>query len=351
MMKAINLVLFFALLCFGAAGMVKAQELGQPQSGVQISTDAVPGTVSDLGIKNYLLGPGDTLEVRIFQQPDLSSTTEVDAEGNIRLHFIPPVRAQCRTEKDDAQDIVTAYAKFLQNPQVSVRITGRNSRPPAIVHGAVRQPQRIQMMRDVRLNELIAVTGGITERANGSIQVLHTSKVLCPAPGQEAETTDITAFTENGLKLPYTIFKISDLAAGKAEANPVIRPGDVVTVMEAEPVYITGSVINPQGLYLRDKLVLSRAIAMVGGFRKEAKTSDVRIYRQKPGTSEQEIIRVDYAAIKKGQKEDVLLQPYDVIEVQENGPFSGPRIVQTLMSSIMNVVPTTLTRGVGRVIY
>ena len=222
----------------------------------------------------------------------------------------------------------------------------RKSRPPATLFGAVRSPSQVLMLRAVRLNELISKGGGFTERASGTIQILHTEPVMCPAPGEEADAAPIDA-----LKVPINIIKIGDLLANKPGANPVIRPGDVVMVMEAEPVYVTGSVINPQGLFLRDKLMLTRAIAMVGGFRKEAKTSDVRIYRQKPGSSEQEIIKVDYAAIKKKQREDVLLQPYDVIEVQENGPFSGPRIFQTLMSSIVNVVPTTLTRGAARVIY
>jgi polysaccharide export outer membrane protein len=350
-MKITTSLLLFALACFGASHTAQAQEQGQPQTTIQATVEnTTPGVVNDLGIKDYLLGPGDTIDVRVFQQPDLSSTAEVDAEGNISsLPFIQPVRAQCRNEKEVAKDIIAAYSKFLQNPQVSVRINGRNSRPPAIVHGAVNQPQRIQMLRSVRLNELIAVSGGFTEKANGDIQVLHTAKVLCPQPGEEVEP-ELTV-TNDGLKIPYKLIKIADLAAGKEEANPVIRPGDVVTVQEAQPVYITGSVVNPQGLYLRDNLRLSRAIAMVGGVKKEAKIGDVRIYRQKPRTSDQEIIRVDYAAIKKGQKEDILLQPYDVIEVPENGPFSGPRILSTFLGGAMQLGPSTLMRLPMRILY
>ena len=326
--------------------MVKAQDQGQQQQQptVQVTSEAVPGTVNDLGIKNYLLGPGDTIDVRVFQQPDLSSMAEVDAEGNISsLPFIEPIRAKCRTEKDVAKDIIAAYSKFLQNPQVSVRITGRNSRPPAIVHGAVRQPQRVQMLRSVRLNELVAVSGGFTEKANGSIQILHTAEVLCPEPGQPVETK-ADAVTNDGLKLPYNVYRISDLAAGKEEANPFIRPGDVVSVMEAEPIYITGSVNNPQGLFLRDQLTLGRALAMVGGVRQGANPSDVRIYRQKPGKPEQEVIRVNYAAIKKGQEQDVLLKPYDIIDVPEPGPFSKGKFLTTLLQGVMNIGPNVLTR-------
>jgi polysaccharide export outer membrane protein len=351
-MKVKTLLLFFALLCFGAPGIIKAQDQGQPTG--QVSTAiAQPGSINDLGIKDYVLGPGDILDVRIFQQPDLSSTAEVDNEGNIStLPFIKPISAKCRTEKEVAKDITEAYTKFLQNPQVSVRITGRNSRPPAIVHGAVNQPQRVQMLRSVRLNEIIAVSGGITEKANGSIQVMHTAEVMCPAPGEVVEKEEAPSLS-NGLKGSYKVFKISDLLAGKEEANPVIRPGDVVTVTEAEPVYITGSVINPQGLHLRDQLTLGRALAMVGGVRQEARINDIRIHRQKPG-SQEEIISVNYAAIKKGQQQDVLLQAYDVIEVADQSPFSKGNILRTLGKAVLNLGPNMVggfSRLPMRVLY
>src|SRR4029079_4845946 len=263
------------------------------------------------GSRNYLLGPGDVVDVRVFGQTELSGPAQVDSDGNLSsLPFLETaIRAKCRTDKDVQKDIQIAYAKFINNPQVSVRISERNSRQPATVFGAVRVPTRVEMKRKVRLNELMAVSGGFTEKAAGTIQILHTEPLMCPEPGEEAEATPI-----EGTKIPLQIVKIAELRAGKTEANTVIRTRDYILVTEAEPVYITGSVRSPSGIYLREQLTLSRALAMVGGVRKEANTSDVRIYRQKVGSTEQEVIRVDYAAIKKNEKPDVILMPYDVIE-------------------------------------
>ena len=188
------------------------------------------------------------------------------------------------------------------------------SRQPFLAQFA--RPTRVEMKRKVRLNELMAVSGGFTERAAGTIQILHTEPLMCPEPGEEAEAAPI-----DGTRIPLQIVKIAELRAGKAEANPVIRPGDYVLVTEAEPVYITGAVMSPGGLYLRDQLTLSRALAMVGGARKEAKLNEVKIYRQIPGRYKQETIDVDVAAIKKNQKPDFVLQPYDMIEVAEAGMF------------------------------
>jgi polysaccharide export outer membrane protein len=348
--KSILLVMTFVCLL---AGSVYAQE-SRPQDSQSQQTSAPPPSPNmDIqGIKTYLLGPGDVVDVRVFGQPELSSSAQVDGDGNLNaLPFLEtPIRAKCRTDKDVQKDITVAYSKFINNPQVSVRISERNSRQPATVFGAVRQATRVEMKRKVRLNELMAVSGGFTEKAAGTIQILHTEPLMCPDPGEEAEAAPI-----DGTNIPLRIVKISDLRAGKQDANPVIRPGDYVLVTEAEPVYLTGAVVSPGGLYLRDQLTLSRALAMAGGATKEAKLNSVKIYRQVPGATNQETIVVDLAAIKKNQKPDFVLQPYDIIEVGEAGMFSSSRIGQTLVGaltgSITGAISSTGTYLPMRVIY
>jgi Periplasmic protein involved in polysaccharide export len=342
------LIVTFALACCIA---VLAQQQ-EPQQSSSSSGETQSSALDIQGMKSYLLGPGDVLDIRVFGQPDLSSTAQVDSDGNlISLPFLDqPIPAKCRTEKAVQKDITAAYSKLINNPQVSVRISERNSRQPATVFGAVRQPTRVEMKRKVRLNELMAVSGGFTERASGTIQILHTEPLMCPEPGEEAEALPI-----DGTKIPLSIVKIADLRAGKIEANPIIRPGDYILVTEAEPVYLTGAVLSPQGIFLREQLMLSRAVAMVGGTRKEAKLSDVKIYRQKLGSTEQEIIHVDFASIKKNQKPDVLLMPYDVIEVPEAGAFSSQRIGSTLLGAVTGgltgAISNTGTMLPTRVIY
>ena len=343
-----SLLLVIGFVCtFSIA--VHAQEAQQQQP----STAPPPNQSLDVqGLKAYLLGPGDVLDVRVFGQPDLTSVVQVDSDGNLSsLPFLEqPIKAKCRTEKEVQKDITTAYSKFINNPQVSVRISERNSRQPATVFGAVRTPTRVEMKRRVRLNEAMAVAGGFTERAAGTIQILHTEPLMCPGPGEEAEAAPI-----DSAQIPLQIVKISDLRAGKSGANPFIRPGDYVLVTEAEPVYITGAVNSPGGIYLREQLTLSLALAMVGGTRKEAKLNEVRIYRQVPGSTKQDVLSVDLAAIKKKQLPDFVLQPYDVIEVSESGMFSRDRIGSTLLNAVTggvtSAISTTGTYLPTRVIY
>jgi polysaccharide biosynthesis/export protein len=345
MMKAKPYSLLLVVICLTAFVSVQAQEPSQPAGNAQGVSVMAASSVDTQGIRRYLLGPGDTLDVRVFGQPDLNWQGEVDADGTLTsLPFIEtPIRAQCKTDKEVQKEIIAAYSKFLKNPQISVRVTGRNSRPPAMIFGAVPIPTRVQMFRRVRLNELITQSGGYTERANGDIQVLHMEPVMCPEPGEvEEPLVGSNGQIINALK----VYKISDLLAGKPEANPVIRPGDVVTVMEAKPVYITGNVASPQPLLLRDGLTLTKAVAMVGGIRPDGVSNDVRVYRSKPGSSEQEVIRADINAIRKKKSADIVLQAYDIIEVPKASDWS-PKI---LLGGLVRAVTGSLIGAPGQVI-
>jgi len=91
-------------------------------------------------------------------------------------------------------------------------------------------------------------------------------------------------------------------------------------------------------LMLRDQLTLSKALGMVGGTRKDAKLSDIRIYRQK-GNQPQDVLKVDFEAIKKNQRPDIFLQPYDVIEVSDTGVFGGGNWLQILAGIFLRSAP------------
>ncbi len=140
-----NLLLIAILGSLVFPTLVQTQE---PQSSAPPSSTYSSNTSVDAqGVKNYLLGPGDVIDVRVFGQGDLNAMAEVDSDGKISsLPFLEkPIVAKCRSEKDVQTDIATAYAKYLKNPQISVRIAEKKSRTPATVFGAVRQPTRVMM--------------------------------------------------------------------------------------------------------------------------------------------------------------------------------------------------------------
>jgi polysaccharide biosynthesis/export protein len=300
--------------------------------------------------REYLLGPNDVVELRVFGEPQFDGAFAVDGDGKLVVPFVEePLTAQCRSIKEIRKDVVSALAKFLKNPQVYMSVKEEKSRTPAIVYGAVRSPAPYEMRRPARLLELISKSGGVTEQQSGTIQISHTQPLLCPEP-EEMQVAAQTASGEDSLGLPFNVYRVEDLKLGKKEANPYIRPGDVIYVAEALPIYVTGNVVQPANLYLKEGMTLARAISIVGG-AKNAKESQVRIYRQKPGGMKSETLTVDYKAIKQGKKEDVALQPYDIIEVPEEGKFSPGGIAKLVTGLITGSAGSFATQAPLRILY
>lgn len=356
-MKAIR-SLTLAVLCVGAVQVARAQQFGQtPAAPTAQTATAGTSTVSAASsnealdmmgaMKKYKLGPGDVLELRVFNEPQFSGPLQVTDEGNVEVPFIGAIPARCRTDVEVKRDISKALAKYLKNPQVSLRITQASSRPPAAVFGAVRSAMRVDMRRSgIHLLDVLAAAGGVTEQAGGEIQVFHTEPVMCPELGEQvAQLTP-----EEALTGVFSLYSLTDLKVGKPEANPLVRPGDIIIVREAAPIYLTGAVTYPQGIYHREKLQLTRALAMVGGVRKDANGSKVRIIRIKPNSSEQEVVMVDYDAIRKQKQPDIFLQPYDVIEVPEKSGFTHG-VKSFLLNQGLGGVSGSLTQLPLRVLY
>jgi polysaccharide export outer membrane protein len=331
-------ILLITIIGLAAVLSVLAQEQSQTQPSSQVPA------IDLQGVRNYLLGPGDVLDVRVFGQSELNTLAEIDGDGNVSsLPFLEkPIRAMCLTEKEVQRTIAAAYGAYIKNPQVSVRITQRNSRPPATLYGAVHNPMLITMMRRVRLHELIARSGGITERASGTVQVIHTQPEMCPEAG-EMVMKRVSGTTSVESQIEY--FKLREL--GSDSGDPFIRPGDVVIVTEGEPVYVTGAVLAPQPIFMKDQLTLGRAIAMAGGAQRLANTTEVHVYRKKDGAIGQEDLKYNYDAIKKGRDKDVLLQPYDIIDVKNAGAFSG----KNLKDLFLNMSKSSIGFLPQRVLY
>jgi polysaccharide export outer membrane protein len=333
-MKFRNLLLLLSL-CFASAATAIAQDSASGGSSsvgtVNTSGSGVSAPSEAAGVKKYLLGPGDVLDLRVYNEPQFNGMLVVDDEGNVAVPFVDrPIAAQCRNDREVKADIVKSLEKFLKKPQVSLRVTDMKSRPAAVVYGAVRNPSAFDMRRRVRLIELLSRSGSVTEQASGDVQIFHTENLMCPEPEDIALLASAKK-TDDAVSLPYSVYKIEDVKNGLKEANPVIWPGDIVLVQEARPIYVTGAVVQPSGLYLRENLTLSLAIEQVGGARKGAKTDQVRIIRKQSGALNPDILLYNLDDIKKKKKPDVALMPYDVIDVSDGSPWNIKNLPQTLL--------------------
>lgn len=118
-----------------------------------------------------------------------------------------------------------------------------------------------------------------------------------------------------------------------------MQPGDVISVMDADVIYVYGNV-NKQGSYkVREPITLTQAIVSAEGLKPAASRSNVRILRQIPGSTEREDITFDLNAIDKGKVKDPFLEPNDIVAVSQDRAKAILRgITTTIKSSIPGAV-------------
>jgi len=134
----------------------------------------------------YKLGPGDTLNITVYEQADLTNKYVVDGSGNLAFPLIGKVAAAGKTT-DEVRDIITTElnAGYLVNPKVTVQMA---SYRPYYILGEVAKPGSYPYSAALTVREAVAVAGGFTRIANES-----SVKVTRPSPaGTESidETPD-----------------------------------------------------------------------------------------------------------------------------------------------------------------
>jgi polysaccharide export outer membrane protein len=276
----------------------------------------------------YRIGPSDVLDIRILNRPNLSrEAVRVEGNGMIRMPLIDTeIQAACLTEGELAKEIATRYAKYYRNLQVDVFIKEYHSKQVAVI-GAVNDQSRFELQRRVRLLELLTYAKGPSEKAGQTINIIHSAAASpCKQPDENSDASSL-----------FSSYKLNDVLRGDPAANPYLQAGDIVTIPEADQVYVVGNVFMPLTISLREPVTLTRAIAMAGGLKQDTKKDKIRVLRQEPGASTRKEITVDLSAIEKKSSEDLALLPNDIVDV----PTSAGK--SFLRSLVQGVVP-----GVGQ---
>ncbi|HMH44984.1 MAG TPA: polysaccharide biosynthesis/export family protein [Pyrinomonadaceae bacterium] len=297
-----------ALIAIGSAHVAIAQET-KPAAAANAQSS-----------ERYRIGAGDVLEVRVYNRPQLSrDAVRVEGNGMIRMPLIDgDIQAACKTEGELAKEISTRYARYYRNLPVDVFIKEYHAREVALI-GAVNEQGRYQMQRHIRLLELLTFAKGPSEKAGQTINIVR-------APRTDVCEPDSSSKGEGLISL-----RLNDTLRGDEGANPYVEAGDIITIPEAEEVYVVGNVYAPKSLPLKESLTVSRAIAMAGGPLRDSKTDRVHVVRHSSVAGSQSEIYVNLTAIARKKEEDLLLQPNDIIEVQES---TGKSLIRSLIGAV-----------------
>lgn len=323
-----------AFILFASFGALFTQSGAARQSATAVKTTEAAvaaqteGTEEPVVNEGYRIGPGDVLEIRVFQRPQLSrDTIRVDGNGRIRMPLLQgEFIAACQTESGFAEQIAAGYKTYLKDPQVDVFVREFSSEPVAVI-GAVNKPGSFQLQRRVRLRELLTFAGGPSLEAGGTIQVIHDeNSPACDGPSKRARVTNIALKPDYGQATTgsdsegapaadglLVSISLHAMLRGEAGSNPYIRPGDFIHVPKADQVFVVGNVYKPSTLALTEPLTVSRAIAMSGGVLPATKRSKIRIVRAGPDGNQE--MYVDLEQINKHEQPDLQLEASDIVEV------------------------------------
>lgn len=282
-----------------------------------VSQDTNSRQTSDLKDKIHR---GDIVDIDLLGSLDFDWRGGLNPEGFLDnfSKIANPIYALCKTEDELAREIEKEYSVFLRSPEVRVRIVDRSNRPVAYIHGAVKNPQRFRLLRRASLVELLALSGGITDRSRGEVTIFRNPSLSCTQVAVEKGGSSIAGTGEPKL----ISIAIADLLAGKPDTNYSVLGGDIVQVSESFPVYVLGEVAVPRRMNLTPGLNLARAVTAAGGIVGSYRGQKIRLYRR---GGDGKVMEFDW---QTASEQDIKLEPYDVIEVERRG--SGPGRIASL---------------------
>jgi polysaccharide export outer membrane protein len=235
------------------------------------------------------LGPGDSVTLHVFGQPDMDTVLGVADDGTIRVPLAGSIPVGGLSAEAAARRVEKAFKDggFFVDPHVTLTITQSLSQRVSVL-GEVRQPGRYPVDAKTSIIDLLAQAGGQTEFASDTVYVLRTDA----AGAVKRYPVNLKTLTGPGALAP----------------TQFLHAGDSVFVPRAEQFFILGEVQKPAMYKLEPNLTVIQAISLAGGVT--AKGSDRRVEIKRAGKDGQQLI------VKP--KPNDLVQPDDVIRVKES---------------------------------
>lgn len=163
---------------------------------------------------NYIIGPGDTLQVFVWRNPELTSTVPVRPDGKVSTPLVEDMVAVGKTPSQLARDIEKVLAEYVRSPQVNIIVTQPVSAFSQVkVIGQVANPQALAFREGMTVMDAILAVGGLAPFAAG-----NRSKVIRTENGKPREIK---------VKLENVVNK------GDLTTNIALKPGDVLVVPES----------------------------------------------------------------------------------------------------------------------
>lgn len=206
------------LLALAAAGIAAAADAPAPATPptvapatpIPLPATPPPQTVSD----DYIIGPGDVLNVFVWRNPELTVSVPVRPDGKISTPLVEDMVAVGKSPSRLARDVEKVLSEFVRTPQVNIIVvTAASTFSQVKVVGQVRSPQAMAFREGLRVLDLVLACGGLTDFA-----APNRARVVRTVNGKTVETR----------------VRLGDLLEdGDLRQNIELKPGDVLIVPQS----------------------------------------------------------------------------------------------------------------------
>ena len=188
--------------------LVCAVSYAQGASNAGSEQQPAPGVVDE---NQYRIGPGDTLQVFVWNHPELTVTVPVRPDGQVSTPLVENTPAAGQTPSELARSLETKLAEYVRSPKVNVIVTNAQSQFSQIrIVGQVRTPKAVPYHDGMTVMDAVLAAGGLGDFAAG-----NRSKVVREQGGKQVEIR----------------VRLSDLLnKGDLKQNVALKPGDVLVV-------------------------------------------------------------------------------------------------------------------------
>jgi polysaccharide export outer membrane protein len=163
---------------------------------------------------DYLIGPGDRLQIYVWQNPDLTVTVPVRQDGKVSTPLVEDMLAAGKTPSILARDIETVLAEYVRSPKVNVFVLEAVSALSQVkVTGQVKTPEAMPFHEGMTVLDAVLAAGGLTDFAAG-----NRAKVVRTVNGKQQE-------------IKVKLDKL--LNSGDMSQNVALRPGDVILIPQS----------------------------------------------------------------------------------------------------------------------
>ena len=163
---------------------------------------------------SYLIGAGDTLNIIVWRNPELSMSVPVRPDGKVAAPLVDEIIAQGKTSIQLARDVETQLGKYVRDPVVTVLVTGfvgPYSEQIRVI-GEAAKPQALSYKQNMTLLDVMIAVGGLTDFAAGN-------------------NATIVRTSDGGKQ--YAV-RLKDLVKrGDVTANVEVKPGDILVIPQS----------------------------------------------------------------------------------------------------------------------